>query len=106
MSPEIKKEWIKQIFIALITILTSLVIFAFTFKKETRYSEDKELRDKVIQLDKEKASTSYVDQKCLETKNEIETKMVDIKEVLRDIKNQQAISNQDIKEILKTMPRK
>ena len=59
-----KKDWIKQIIMTMIGIIASLTIFAFTFGKETKYSETKELKDKVILLDKEKVSTPEFKERC------------------------------------------
>jgi len=67
MSPQQKKEWMKQILMAVITIISTLIIFAFTFGKETRYSETKELKDKVTLLDLNKADKTELNTKCAET---------------------------------------
>lgn len=79
------KDWIKQISITLLGVLCTLLIVAFTFKRDTKYTETKELKEKVIQLDKEKASTDYVDQRCLEVKSEIKSEQFEIKSNLRDL---------------------
>lgn len=59
-----KKDWMKQIIMTMIGIIASLTIFAFTFGKENKYSESKELKDKVVELDKEKVSNNDFKLKC------------------------------------------
>jgi len=87
---EFIKEGIKSIFSIAITVIAAMILLSLT----TVFQEKEKTKEQLIRLDKEKASIEYVDMKCDETKK-------DIKEDLTEIKEQQKITNQDIKELLK-----
>jgi hypothetical protein len=67
MTDQEKKDWMKLIIMSIITIISTLIIFAFTFGKETKYSETKELKDKVTLLDLNKANKTELNEKYAET---------------------------------------
>jgi flagellar basal body-associated protein FliL len=103
MSKDIK-EWVKQIILAVITVIVSIIIFSFTFGRETKYSETKELKDKVIQLDLTKANKVDVESRCLKMEynfdlDRSEMKQ-DFKEALKEIKDGQKAIDRKLDRII------
>lgn len=72
MTKTQKEKWLERLFGIVSAVIISLAIYSFTFDHDTNYTEQKELKEAVIRLDKDKAGTDYVDKKCLEVKKELE----------------------------------
>jgi hypothetical protein len=93
MAPAEKKEWMNKIIMAIITILSSLIIFSWTFKKETNYSETKELKNQVNQLELKKLGKTEFEIKCTAIEADFENHRVemknDFKDIIEDIKESQ-----------------
>lgn len=94
---EFGKEAVKGVISITATVLASLVILSFTKFDDKRESVQKEL----LRLDKEKVDATFVNQKCLETKQEMSIKYDNLDAILKEIKDQQRIQNEDTKEILR-----
>lgn len=58
---------------AVATLLIAIIPVLYGFKLANSYNEKQSLIEKVQELDKTKASTNYVDQKCLEVSKKADT---------------------------------
>ena len=61
-----KKSWIKDLIMAVITILSTLLIFSLTIANDEKI----ETNNKLLKLETDKAGVNYVDEKCKEIRNE------------------------------------
>lgn len=78
MTKTQKEKWLERLFGIVSAIIVSIAIYSFTSSKD----ESKALINKVNELDKTKASTEYVDKKCLEVQTKSEKDRSEIMERL------------------------
>jgi len=87
MTKTLKEKWVERILISTASVAVSLIVYSFTFTHDTNYTEQKELKETVIRLDKDKAGIDYVDKKCLEVKKEMEDRQTQTNVRLTNIEN-------------------
>lgn len=75
MTKTQKEKWLERLFGIVSAIIVSLAIYSFTFTHDASYQEQKKIKEDIVKLDKEKASSEYVDQKCIEVKKDIEKQL-------------------------------
>jgi len=68
MTKTQKEKWTERIIGAVVSVIVAIAIYSFTFTNDVNYTEQKELKEAVIRLDKEKVDAPFVEKKCLETR--------------------------------------
>jgi len=68
MTKTQKEKWTERIIGAVISVIVAIAIYSFTFTNDINYTEQKELKEAVIRLDKEKVDAPFVEKKCRETR--------------------------------------
>jgi len=97
MTKTQKDKWLERLYMLVLAIVCPILIYSFTDKQET----NKKLIDKVQEIDKSKPNYEYVDKKCFETKQEISSQFEAFKGTVNDMREEQKIMGEDIKEILR-----
>lgn len=101
-----KEKWLERLIWFVGSILISLVVIGW----QNKDANSKQINDAIIRLDETKASKIELDQKCQETRREIQKEMDDkfnlVRSDIRELKDQQTTNSEDTKEILRYLRNK